>query len=596
MKHSKLLFLGLALVLMGSFVASSIQSVNGTVKVIDIVIAAKNGVRLSALMFVPPNATKESPAPAVIDCHGYVNQKEVMSNFNIEFARRGYVVIALDESGHGGTQVIDNDGSRGVDDMIKYVHTLPFVDKKNVGLVGHSMGGWSAVSGAVMNKDLVRTVIVVGSAQGGHKANFMLGAPWLPEDATFNFGVEFGKYDEFVAINYFDQKRAVDFVKSDWLMGPFNTKEPVVLDKVYGDFFAGTGRMATQAPETHAGAHQSKIAIANVTKIMNLSSPAPVKLEPMDQIWPYKEMATSVAYIGLVMFMLGVAASLFKTSFFSGMVQSLKTNKPMNVFVYTVLVALIIASVAYTLIPVQMTTMLKFGAGKIFPLLFANTSIAFFGLIQVVFLLLFIVWHVVAGRKNGESAISYGLSTSTSYSEFAWAYIGKAFLFSLISVGCGYSLVATVYGLFNVDARWWMLLIRPMEPHRLATAFAYVIPYFVIFFINGLLAFGWLRLRDFGSELKNTLIWTLAVFFVNSAGVMIVIAIQMASLYITGQPRFAVAGYDTLMVILGNGFIPLFAITSIMSTYCFRKTGNIYTGTFVSTLLTTWMVVCYQPY
>jgi hypothetical protein len=234
--------------------------------------------------------------------------------------------------------------------------------------------------------------------------------------------------------------------------------------------------------------------------------------------------------------------------------------------------------------------------GRAFPLLFANTSIAFFGSIQIVFLVLFILWHALSGKKSGENAVSYGLSTSTSSPEFDLRYVGKAFAFSMITVAAGYVPMAVVYHNLHVDVRWWMLLVRPMEPHRLVTFLAYVIPFFVIFLINGLLSFGWLRLKDFGSETKNTVIWTLAVFLVNSTGVAIVIAIQMVSLYVTGQPRFEAAGYDTLMVILANGFIPLFAVTSILSTYCYRKTGNIYTGAFTCALLATWMVVCYQPY
>ena len=200
------------------------------------------------------------------------------------------------------------------------------------------------------------------------------------------------------------------------------------------------------------------------------------------------------------------------------------------------------------------------------------------------------------GRRRGETLLTYGLSTNPAVMEFDWRYLAKALSVALITVAGGYTLLAWIYGFWHFDVRWWMLLIRPLEAHRFSVAFAYVIPFVVIFFINNLLAFGWLRLKDFGSDLRNNLVWTLALFVINSLGVALVIAAQMGSLYATGQPYIGEVGYDTLMVILGNGFLPLFAVNSVFSTYCYRRTGNIYTGAMLCGLLTTWMVVCYQPF
>lgn len=596
MKNSRLLIVGLLLALLGSFTASRIQSGSGAIDVVDIVIAGKNGARLSALMFIPEGVSTSTPAPAVVIAHGYVNQKEVMSNFSLEFARRGYVVLAPDLSGHGGSQVIPDDGSRGVGDMLRYVHALPFVHPDHVGLVGHSMGGWSVVTAALENRELVRTVVVVGSSQGGHEAGFMLGAPSVSEDAGFNFGVEFGKYDEFVAINYFDQKKAVDFVDSQWLKSPFNTEERVVLGKAYGDFARGTGRIATQSAETHAGVHQSSSAIANVLGMFQRSSPAPLQKDPMDQVWQIKEAASLVAYVGLILFMLGLLIKLLAMAPLSAVAQAAIPRAPQSPLVYAACAVLIVAAAALLLVPLQMWAMHALGVSETFPLLFANTSIVYFGAIQLGFLGLFCIWHLLIGRRRGETLLTYGLSTNPAVMEFNGRYLAKALSVALLTVAGGYTLLAWIYGFWHVDVRWWMLLIRPLEAHRFSAALAYVIPFVAIFFINNLLAFGWLRLKDFGSDLRNNLIWTLALFVVNSLGVALIIAVQMGSLYTTGQPYIAEVGYDTLMVILGNGFLPLFAVTSVFSTYCYRRTGNIYTGAMLCGLLTTWMVVCYQPF
>lgn len=38
-------------------------------------------------------------------------------------------------------------------------------------------------------------------------------------------------------------------------------------------------------------------------------------------------------------------------------------------------------------------------------------------------------------------------------------------------------------------------------------------------------------------------------------------------------------------------FIPIFAIVGLITTYFYRKTGHIYVGAFICTMLVTWIVV-----
>lgn len=596
MSNVKWLLSGLFAIIFGSLIASVIQSQSGEISIRNLLVEGHHGIPISVRLFVPPNATPANPAPAVVTVHGYVNQKEVMSNFNIELARRGYVVLSMDMSGHGATLPISDDASRGAGDVLEFARTLPEVNTAEISIMGHSMGGWSATTAAVDHTAWVHTLIVVGSAQGGHEAGFMLGAPVIPKKAGFNFGVEFGRYDEFVAINYFDQKKAADFTHSHWLMAPFNTDAPVVLNQVYGDFSKGTGRMATQSPETHAGVHQSEIAVGNVLRMLNLSSPAPIQKAVSDQVWGYKELGTAVAYLGLVFFVVSLCRTLLVMAPFRSLVQPMPVRSPLALPLYAVVCLSIIALVANLLVPLQIWAMNNLGANKVFPLLFANTSLFYFGVIQVILLVAFFVWHYARGKKQGETLITYGLSTSTSRSRVELFYVGKAVLLAVFIALSAYALVATIYYVLDVDLRWWMLVLRPMESHRWWSLLAYFPVILLIFLANNFIAFGWLKLKSFGSDFKNSVIWTGAVFGVNSLGVILVISLQMGSLYLAGQPYFGEIGYDTLMVILGNGFIPLFAVTSLLSTYCFRKTGNIYLGAILSACMASWMIVCYQPY
>ena len=96
----RLLVVGIVLILAGSLVAHFAQT-SGGIRIQDLRFAGTNGLQMSALLYIPANATPKTPAPGILAVHGYINSRETQDGFAIEFARRGYVVLALDQTGHG---------------------------------------------------------------------------------------------------------------------------------------------------------------------------------------------------------------------------------------------------------------------------------------------------------------------------------------------------------------------------------------------------------------------------------------------------------------------------------------------------------------
>ena len=56
-------------------------------------------------LYVPAGVDENHPAPAVLCLHGYQNDHETSAGYAIEFARHGYVALAIDEFGHGSTDI-----------------------------------------------------------------------------------------------------------------------------------------------------------------------------------------------------------------------------------------------------------------------------------------------------------------------------------------------------------------------------------------------------------------------------------------------------------------------------------------------------------
>jgi dipeptidyl aminopeptidase/acylaminoacyl peptidase len=91
---------GLIVNLAGAVLAHLTQTSDG-IQIRDVRFAGAKGNTMSALLYIPPNATPKTPAPGILAVYGYINSRGTQDGFAIEFARRGYVVLALDQTGHG---------------------------------------------------------------------------------------------------------------------------------------------------------------------------------------------------------------------------------------------------------------------------------------------------------------------------------------------------------------------------------------------------------------------------------------------------------------------------------------------------------------
>ena len=104
-KRTLALLLALILGIFGCMMmAHGIQTDHGNIAVSEGTIDVEEGTLVYKL-YVPNTATAQTPAPGVLLLHGYQNDHETCAAYAIELARRGAVVMALDEYGHGATDI-----------------------------------------------------------------------------------------------------------------------------------------------------------------------------------------------------------------------------------------------------------------------------------------------------------------------------------------------------------------------------------------------------------------------------------------------------------------------------------------------------------
>lgn len=101
----------------------------------------------------PQNA--EGPLPGVIIAHGFSGSQQLMQGYAYTFAHAGYGTLLLDFSGHAkNANTIKFDDRNTLlqlelEDAYQVFIKFPFIDKKRIAILGHSMG-----SGAVLRQSV----------------------------------------------------------------------------------------------------------------------------------------------------------------------------------------------------------------------------------------------------------------------------------------------------------------------------------------------------------------------------------------------------------------------------------------------------------
>ena len=317
----------LILCLISSLGASVFQTGFGSVDYHDMTFVTDSGHELDALLLVPENATAETPAPAIVVSHGWYNNREMQDLNYVEYARRGYVVMAISMYGHGDSEVLadadywnDANNANGLYDAVKHVARLPFVDSSRIGVTGHSNGALACREAVLQDHEgLIAAALLVSND-----------AVYYDEEG--NFYNQFGsrdaaiiacQYDEFfhrvdgkAPRDYIHQVTAQSFLNFgiDPAEGETRTAGEFYRQDVEGE----TAIRAIFNPAiTHPWAHFSADCVAFGAEFFDLALDAPKDLAHTDQIWQWKAAFNALGILGFFSFVLSATFALLETSYFA---------------------------------------------------------------------------------------------------------------------------------------------------------------------------------------------------------------------------------------------------------------------------------------
>ncbi|MBC53256.1 MAG: alpha/beta hydrolase [Gammaproteobacteria bacterium] len=547
------------LILAGSLLAHQIQTA-GDIEIKDVRFTGANGNTLSALLYIPDNASAQTPAPGILAVHGYINSREVQSGFAIEFARRGYVVLALDQAGHGYSDGPAFANGFGGPAALDYLRRLDIVDNDNIGLEGHSMGGWTVLAAAAATPDGYRSMVLQGSSTGSGMA--MPGTPDWPR----NVAVVFAQYDEFAPLMW-EVAEGADAGTSAKLQALFGTSSTVIEGQVYGSIDQGNARVWHAPPVTHPGNHISHTSIGHAIDWFGQTLEGGTPGAVDDQIWFFKEVGTLIGLLGFVMLILGSFNILLLTPYFD----RLRSPDAPSAYVRRTGKWWVAATISAIIPVATFYPAMGWGAALLPATAWLPQTISS----QIA------VWAIV----NGVIFTILGFIIRTGKLTYSHQLLPSISI-ALLTVGMAYLSVLAADFLFKVDFRFWFVGVKAMNLNQLQIMLVYLIP-FTLFFV--------LALRALHSGLSVASDRPLTQYSSNAlalmGGFLLFLIAQYTSLFTRGVLLTPAEPLNTIVMMQ---FVPMLLIVAIISTYTYRRTASYLPGAFINALFVSWYIVAGQ--
>ena len=653
MKNVIVLVSLVAAVLICMVFADLIQKDFGKVIISEGTIELDDLGELKYKLYTPAGATADNKAPGVLLLHGYQNDHETSAGYGIELARRGVVVMCLDEFGHGYTDIpmrergwtnhrvkvnfgedseadktyvqvntgiqryklllnfsnlsfFNDHYSKGTDgSSVKdssmggiaayaVLASMDNVDDTRLAVSGHSMGTWASwsVSAAYSNTAIKPRATVL---QCGELFN---SNAYDAKTITFdNVLLLNAKYDEF---NYFRDYE--DFIEPDLIKSPLRTEflgvgaDQADWNTTFGSFEKGTARRIELIKNNHRLTTHDSHAMATALQWFTDALGLRTDLKPTDQTFMVKEVLVFAAMICGIFSMLPLMNLLLAVPFFAPLNRQLFTDssreRSMKKWWKGAIITILISFATYPF-------MTQLGQGllplpeNIFRMTIGNGFLSWYLLLIVIMLITTYTALRKARRTNGHADGMY-LGLGYGAKRIDWALMGRGALLAFCMTLFMYLQVVLCQVLFKLDFRFIWPFFKGFTWQRLGQFLVYI-PVFALFFLlNNSKIFAQMRAvhsADPGAKGFFKAWWKNA--FCMAGGILLVILLEYVPFFLGIGP-----GADMLFGSTFGGpfmsllivFFPQILVFSLICTFCFRRTSSVYTGAFVVAILACWVV------
>ena len=595
LKTNKYLFICVFIILISSFIASTIQSSFGKVSVEVQKLQTDDGQTLVYDLYKPRVADSSNKVPFVVVVPGFQRSKEALSNIAIELSRRGLAVALIDPYAQGmssssTSRLAATTQGYGMFALVDYAYegNFPFVDINKIGSTGHSMGGNAAIRGAdYFGKEAIESN-TKSKLHSVYVSGYVLTLrDSILKDSRSNMGISYALYDEGAFRNELQGWDAANMqIAPESLRVVNNILEngdqlkKIELGKYYGNKDNNTLRVIFNEELLHPFQPYNKEATANQISYFEKVFGFPNAINPLNQIWQFKELFTLINMVVSLLMLVPLTRALLQISFFKGIIKPIpaplpKQSKQGKLVFWSVFV--ISASIAcLSFIPmVDIAKVLFVDASNremtwFFPQRMNNSVMLWAAFNGTIGIAIFLLSYHFFGRRHGSKTESWGLKVSKKE-------LVKTLALGILVFTLFYLFLFLNYFLFHVDYRFWFMGVRIFQPEMLIILMMYFPLFFVFFFSNSLRVNGAMRFEG-----QQEWISRLIGGFANSLGLILIIIIQYVTYALSGTVFWTT---NWLSVNLLFGIVPMMFILPYFNRIFFRMTGRVYLGPLITCLI-----------
>lgn len=612
-------------------------------------------------MYIPESATPETPAPAVLLLHGYQNDNQTCAAYAVELSRRGYVVMAIDEYGHGKTKTgllargfvnhkvttnygldsakdgtfteisgqdrykllmnfsnlsfflekytLDGDENHGIWDSsaggiyaYRWLAGVNFVDPARMAVSGHSMGTWSSwtVAAAFAGTAMEPRATVLQCGELFTKDAHDNGLFWFNNVLLLQ-----AKYDEFSCFRDYKNNVNDELLKSP-LRTEFlgTTADEAAWNTTFGKFENGSARRMQLLNTNHRLTTHNKEGLATAIDWIDQATGHNSPIASTDQVMMVREWLIFAAMLLVIASLLPLMELLLMVAPLKGAAQPLPEKTHMKSNKKWWIGAAITMAIAFATYP--FCTQLGHGLfplpENIFRMTIGDGFLVWYLICVIIMLAFLFIGRAKAKSKAKKAGVEpdletlheMGLATAEEPDKFGWGLLLRSAVLVLLLVFFMYVMVEIAETVFGLDLRFIWPFFKSFSGERFLQFLVYF-PMFALFFVlnNSKIMASSRQEATYQKGAKGFFgtWWRVALMMVG--GVCFVVLLEYIPFFAGIGP-----GADVLFGSTFGGpfmsllivFVPQVLVFSLLGTYIYRRTGNVFTSALLISSLACWIV------
>lgn len=551
------------------------QSSWGNVRIKRLNLTSQDGTTVSSLIYIPKNATNDTPAPLAVIYHGRSNHAHSNDTWSMELARRGYVVLSPDLQG-GGESDPSVDRSIQAISVAEYANSLPYVEKNAINLIGYSAGTNTVLQTYHAMPERVKSICEVFGP-------FMMQMAGGIDDVDTNFCLIKSDADQY---DYF-------FIGNPQACTEYVTKAAGLPEVVSGEDYDRNGKLFRYS-EISGTLHQTgNISGETIETILSFESAVneePISRPSTDTAWFPQQIFSGIACVTMMFLLAALVNLLMQNPFFASAANPVPVKAPRSgakAWILDILFAVIIPMIIF--VPVSAYVMVWTGAGTVWSKFLTSANLnGIMGWLLVLAAIGIVRMLLTASKRKKEGKpmhLSEFALGGADERKIDWIKPAKGFLMGLICVTFVFVWLGLLEGFLGINYQVWNLsTYLKICPMRILRAIPYVLIIFFVMFTGNM---SQRVLPSTGNAKKdmwiavavNTVLTALALFL------LLLIQYGGSMLLGTGQtliPQIDVygTGRNTSCGALdfAFGYCYMMGGTTGVVTYLYRKFGNIWVG------------------